>query len=334
MPYLTIDNKVISKPLWDIITDIKNEINNGKLRIIKRQGSKNIRVCCPHHNEGKEINPDCDIYIGETIYDSKGNIKVAYGTTKCFACGFKSDFVGFVAECFEISYEEAKSWLLDNYSDGVIEYIPYLSPIIDIKKIGETTSALDLELAGGPFIEYKSYPSYCPYMEKRKITKEVAHEFEVKYNPSTDRLVFPVRDEYGKLVMFTQRSCKNKTFIIDAEQLKPVYLLYYIEQKNIKEVFVCESQINALTLWGHGLPSIALFGTGAKHQYDILNKSNIRVYNLCFDGDPAGDKGIREFLKNIRKDVMVNILRLPRGKDINDLEYNEVEHLLKIQLNI
>lgn len=334
MPYLTLDNKIISTPLWNIIMDVKNQLTNGKLRIVKRQGSKNIRLCCPHHNEGKELNPDCDIYIGETVYDSKGNIKVAYGTAKCFACEFKSDFVGFIAECFEISYEEAKNWLLDNYSDGVIEYMPELAPSIDIKSIGIKDSSSDLESIGGPFIEYKQYPSYCPYMEKRKITKEVAKEFEVKYNPKTDRLVFPVRDEYGKLVMFTQRSCKDKTFIIDAEQLKPVYLLYYIQQHNIKEVFICESQINALSLWSHGLPAVALFGTGAKHQYDILNKSNIRVYNLCFDGDAAGDKGIREFLKNIRKDVIVNILKVPRGKDINDLSYTEVETLVNTQLGI
>ena len=51
-----------------------------------------------------------------------------------------------------------------------------------------------------------------------------------------------------------------------------------------------------------------------------------------FDGDSAGDKGISNFLKNIRKDVIVNIIRLPRGKDINDLSYDEVESLIQNQL--
>ena len=65
-----------------------------------------------------------------------------------------------------------------------------------------------------------------------------------------------------------------------------------------------------------------------------LNKSNIRVYNLMFDGDEAGEKGIREFLANIRKDVIVNIIRLPKGKDINDLSYDEVENLINKALNL
>lgn len=52
------------------------------------------------------------------------------------------------------------------------------------------------------------------------------------------------------------------------------------------------------------------------------------MYNLLFDGDEAGDKGIQKFLQNIRKDVIINIIRVPRGKDINDLSYEEVEKLI------
>ena len=51
-----------------------------------------------------------------------------------------------------------------------------------------------------------------------------------------------------------------------------------------------------------------------------------------FDGDEAGDKGIQKFIKNIRKDVIINIIKLPRGKDVNDLEYNELEKLIQDQL--
>ena len=48
--------------------------------------------------------------------------------------------------------------------------------------------------------------------------------------------------------MLTRRSVKDKTFIIDKEKQKPVYLLYYLLQHNIQECYICESQINALTL--------------------------------------------------------------------------------------
>ena len=174
-----------------------------------------------------------------------------------------------------------------------------------------------------------NFEDFHPYMLQRKLTREICKKFEVKYDPKTKCLVFVVRDETGRIALLTRRSVENKRFIIDADKEKPVYLLYYMMQHGIQEVYVVESQINALTLLCHGLPAVALFGTGTEHQYKLLNRSGIRVFNLLFDGDAAGDRGIERFLKNIRKDVLVNIIKLPRGKDVNDLEYDEVETLIE-----
>ena len=77
--------------------------------------------------------------------------------------------------------------------------------------------------------------------------------------------------------------------------------------------------------WGY--PAVALLGTGSAKQFEILNKTGIREYNLAFDGDSAGDKGIEKFKKAIRKDVFVNVIRIPRGKDVNDLTKKEFEEL-------
>ena len=90
-----------------------------------------------------------------------------------------------------------------------------------------------------------------------------------------------------------------------------------------------ESQINALYLWSLGIPAVCLFGTGTPYQYELLNKSGIRVYTLYFDGDIAGQKGAARFIKNIRKDVLVNVCHLPEGKDVNDLSLEEILNLYR-----
>ena len=108
-----------------------------------------------------------------------------------------------------------------------------------------------------------------------------------------------------------------------------MYLLNYVIKNGITSVVVCESQINALTLWGWGIPAIALFGTGSTSQYEILRKSGIRKYTLAFDGDLAGDVGANRFSNNIGDDVLVNKIVLPRGKDVNDLNEDEFR-MLKI----
>ena len=72
-----------------------------------------------------------------------------------------------------------------------------------------------------------------------------------------------------------------------------------------------------------------MLGTGSAEQYQVLNKSPIRNYVLMFDGDPAGRKGARNFQKYIRNDVFVENVKLPEGKDINNLNKFEFDTLLK-----
>ena len=140
-------------------------------------------------------------------------------------------------------------------------------------------------------------------------------------------LSFPVWDEYNRLVLITYRSVIDKRFFIEEDKDKPVYLLNFVNNWKIKTVYVVESQINALTLWSWGYPAIALIGTGSEQQMEILNKCPVRNYILCFDGDEAGDKGIKRFRKNIRKDVMISQKIIPRGKDVNDLTKEEFDNL-------
>ena len=87
--------------------------------------------------------------------------------------------------------------------------------------------------------------------------------------------------------------------------------------------------MNALTAWSYGIPAVALFGTGSSYQYDILKKSGIRSYILCFDGDEAGRKGAKRFMQNMKKNVFITDMEMPLGKDVNDMEKDEFLNLLK-----
>ena len=176
------------------------------------------------------------------------------------------------------------------------------------------------------------YMFYHPYMWKRGLSKEVVDRFGVGYDKRYNAITFPVWDENGRLVMITSRNVSNKYFHIEKNKDKPVYLLNFIKQLKIDRVYVCESQINALTLWSWGYPAVALFGTGSSYQYEILNKCGIRNYVLCFDGDQAGLKGKDRFVNNIRKDVLVSYIPIPMGKDVNDLTKEQFENLDEIFL--
>ena len=313
MKYLQIGKYIIDTPLINIVKRIKSELHNGKLRIIQEKGD-NIRVTCPdsEHKNGLEEHSSCGIYCGD-------DTKTTYGAYHCFACGSTGSFAKFVGLCFDKDEDFGREWLIERYGNTLIEKDLYM-PEIRLKdsKVSEKMNDSFLD----------NYHTWHPYMAQRHLKREICELFKVKYDEESKSIVFPVYNENGDLTMLTKRSVISKFFSIDKEKEKPVYLYYYIKQNDIKEVTVCESQINTLTLWGYGIPAVGLIGTGTPHQYDVLNRSSIRHYYLALDGDEPGDKGIARFLKNIRKDVFVDIFILPRGKDVNDLTEDEFNDLL------
>ena len=167
-------------------------------------------------------------------------------------------------------------------------------------------------------------------MKERKLTDNVISEFNVKYDPATRSIVFPVYDRNGKLKFLTRRSVEGKSFYIDKSvSKKDIYCLDKVIKNNIKEVVVVESQINCLTLWGWGIPAIALFGAGTtEEQIKELNNTNIRSFILAYDPDNAGIKGANKFKNLINKDRFVTILNLPVGKDVNDLSEKEFREIM------
>lgn len=321
MSDLMIGNHLIDAPMGTILNQLRHELTNGKLAQVEDKGD-NFRVTCPSHKGGMESNGDCYIYCG----NSKD---MEYGTCHCFACGFSGPLYHFVGECFDRDDNFGRKWLIDRFGDTIVESTLRLP---DFQLLPPACAKGDAVLhengtQAPDESQLDSYQSWHPYMAQRRLSRDVCERFKVRYDPKGEHIVFPCWDERGRLVMCTRRSVHTKQFLIPRDVEKPVYLLNVIERNGINEATICESQINCLTLWGWGIPSCALFGTGTRHQYDILNRSGIRHYYLCLDGDEAGDRGIRRFLSNIRRDVFVDIILMERGKDVNDLTQEEFDRL-------
>ena len=311
--YPIVKNRRITTPIETILKQIKSELTNGKLSYIDSKSSGWIRITCPFHSSGLEKNPSAGIYNGD-------DPKLEKGFFHCFTCNENGPLYHFVGECFDRDDNFGKQWLIDRFGGERVEDEDIHLPYISLNK-KENNAFLNESLLD-------NFQSWHPYMNKRKLTQDVCNRFKVKYDPKEECIIFPVWDENSNLVMLTKRSVNSKMFYIDKDKEKPIYLLNFIKQENIKEVCVCESQINALTLWSWNIPAIATFGCNiTKHQFDILNKSEVEHYYLCFDGDEAGKKGIEKFLNYIRKDVLVDIIYLPKGKDVNDLTEEEFDKL-------
>lgn len=312
---LIIDNYLINTSIYDIMVRCKSELHNGKLRDIVNRGT-NVRITCPVHSNGMESGPSCEIYSGKEK-------DIEYGTFHCLACGVSGNLQTLIGFCFDESEEFGSEWLRERFGRTKIEQLLDLPPIV----LNKVDKKYESDIKESDLVNFEGY---CQYLEKRKLSKDVCNRFKVKYDSKSKCIIFPVYDENGNFKFVTKRSTINKMFMIPPGVEKPVYLLNYIRENNITDVIVCESQINALYCWTLGYPAIALFGTGTSLQYEILNKSGIRHFRLCFDGDGAGRKGAYRFKNNIRRDVLIDSIEIDEGKDINDYSVEDALKILKV----
>ena len=316
---LVINNNIIDSNLEDILKEIRRHTDGRFLKDIIRRGD-NIAITCPWHKDGLEKHPSCYVYARNDSDD------VPFGFYKCFTCGSKGQLYQLVSRCLNCGIEEAKQWLIDNFSKTITEELISL-PEINLYKNRQPIKYIDESFLN-------QYAYIHPYMtDIRKIPPEILFRFKVGWNPETDAITFPIWDEWGRLIGISERKVKYKQFDLPKGLPKVVYLLDEIIAKSITEVYVVESQIDALYLWSIGKSAVALFGTGSKEQYNLLKKSGIRIFHLALDGDMAGRHGNIRFIQNMPNDLMIDVLMLPNGKDINDLSKEEIENLKIVDKN-
>ena len=311
---IRIRNKVVTEPIINILYQAKRELTNGKLKDIQKAHDANILISCPCHKDGYEKHASCRVLADETCEELEA------GYAYCFSCGYSAPFAQVIGDLFNEDKAFGEEWLVERFGNTFVEQEEFLQEIV-----------LDKPTVKKEYLDEASlipFDFYHPYMWKRKLSKEVVDRFRVGYDKERDAITFPVYDERHRLVMVTARSVNSKRFWIPKDVDKPVYLLYDILERGVQTVYVCESQINALTARTWGLDAVALFGTGSEKQYNTLKKSGIRNYILLFDGDEAGRKGAMRFKKNMPPDVFITDVRLPAGKDVNDLTYDEVINLV------
>jgi DNA primase len=307
---LIIKKRAIDAPIDIILKKVQSETKYLK----DIQTKKEDVICtCPFHKNGQENHPAC------FVLNSKDS-DMEYGTFHCFACGESGSLSKLIGKCYGENSEFGKNWLIENFGSTFIEYTEYLPKIEPNKKEYLDESVLNS-------FEYDNEDALNYLINKRHLNKEILKEFKVGFEKESNSVTFPCWDVHNNLVGIFRRNIYTKFFTIPQIDPKPIYLLNFIIKNGISSVVVCESQINALTLWGWGIPAIALFGTGSSAQYDILKKSGIRKYFLAFDGDLAGEIGANKFSNYIGKDVLVNKIVLPKGKDVNDLTMEEFKAL-------
>lgn len=267
-----------------------------------------LMISCPFHKQGQERKPSCGVKL---YTDSKGFA----GTVHCFTCGVTTDISNMVKQILGTLYNEDE-----------VESLFGLKVLATQTSLQQEESTPKFNIPKKSNIKesvLKTFRYYHPYLASRGITEQVAQIYDIGYDDINKHITFPIKTINNECVGIGRRSILEKRYLYPPGMIKPVYGIYELPHF-LRYVWIVEGPFNMWTLRGWNKQSVALLGTGTSYQYKQLLTINCEGFVLALDGDEAGRNGIKklkQFLTaNHRK---CYIAKLPDGKDINDLTYEQ-----------
>lgn len=145
----------------------------------------------------------------------------------------------------------------------------------------------------------------------------------------TGSLVVPILDEhdavgevYGRKVRDDLRAGTPSHLYLPGPH-RGVFNAAGLIAAGVDELVVCESVIDALSLWCNGFRHVtACYGTsGWTPDHDALvDRLGVRRVLVAFDADEAGDRGAADLAASLAaRGVECYRVELPRGGDVNDI---------------
>lgn len=306
-------------------SDLKEYIVDNECldTILEEVGCKHI---VQHDGYFTCANPDGDNRNAVVVYINQNLTTINYtrNITKNKQTADIFDLVAFYQDC---SFPEAMKYVhsilgLDYYSEPeqICESLQILKMLKDMSS-GEKDEDIPIKPISEKILSY-----YLPYgnvlFEDDGISLSTQKEWEIKYDPQSNSVVIPLRDEIGTLIAIKARKFKytpdtpveNKRFNDTLEDGESKYFflepgaksqILYGLHKNynaIKDqgiVYVGESEKFCMQLYDMGYYGVSCGGSKlSKRQIELLTRLGVQIC-LCFDKDID-----EESLKKISDDFM------------------------------
>lgn len=270
-----------------------------------RETSTHFMMCCPFHSEQKP---------------SFGITKDPPYLFNCFSCEESGTVDSLVVHVLG---------LRDNLA--AIRYLTQHYSLFSRDYAGRRFSG-DLFCCGSgdSCIEDGAYSSLklgsnIRYLHNRGLSLRAVQKYELGLDREQGDILFPVRDFKGSIKFVQRRSIYGKSFYNQAGVKKKslLYGLFYLRDKDIREMFLVESAIDTISCYEAGLPAVSTLGLVLfRDQVLLLWKAGVRVVNLFFDNDARGIEATANAVNILQRlPIQVNVVRYPAGnmKDPNDL---------------
>lgn len=341
----------------DFIDDVLSrtdlvELIDGYVHL-KRAG-KNYTACCPFHQEKTPsftVSPDKQFFY-------------------CFGCGASGNAVGFLMDYTRLGFVEAVEMLARNLGLEIPrEETPGQAPREDYQPLFnmlEQAAAWFEQQLRNPKV--KDRP--VTYLKKRGLSGQTAKHFRLGYAPPgwdnllgalggddkkrnqmlktgllieneqgrhydrfRDRVMFPIRDNRGRVIAFGGRVLgDDKPKYLNSPETpvfhkgRELYGLWEARQANSKlaRVVIVEGYMDVIALAQYGITyTVATLGTATSQEHAEKLFRHTEEIIFCFDGDAAGRRAAWRALENtlpcLKDGRQVKFLLLPEGEDPDTL---------------
>jgi DNA primase len=321
-------------------------------RVKLRKSGKNYTARCPFHEEKTpsfSVNPDKQFYY-------------------CFGCGAGGNALGFVMDYENVDFPQAVETLASSAGlevprepgrPGRAEQEQSNKPLYHLMELAANYYKLQLR-------RHPEARRAVDYLKQRGLTGQIARDFDLGFAPPgwdnllkalgeaepqrellkqggmlvenekgrvydrfRDRVVFPIRDQRGRIIAFGGRVLgDDKPKYLNSPETpifhkgRELYGLYQARQANrkLERILVVEGYMDVIALAQHGISNAtATLGTAT-------SKTHLeRIYRLCpevvfcFDGDEAGRKAafraLEAALPCMEDGRQARFLFLPEGED-------------------
>ncbi len=293
---------------------------------LKKTG-KNHKACCPFHDEKTpsfSVNQDKQFYY-------------------CFGCNASGTAITFLMEYLRMDFVEAVEDLASRAGMEVSR-----EPGSSFDQTNQSVKLYELMESATKYYSDQlknNKNNIINYLKKRNINKETAIEFELGFAPPgwdnliinlgkskelieelldtgaiikndrgsyydrfRDRLMFPIRDQRGRVIGFGGRVLNNKTpkYLNSPETRifqkgRELYGLFQARKstKDLSELYIVEGYMDVIALAQFGIKNVvATLGTTAtvEHIEKMFRITNKLIF--CFDGDEAGKRAAWRALEN------------------------------------
>jgi len=319
------------------------EVIGSRLQL-KKQG-REYKACCPFHSEKTP---------SFTVSNQKGFYH-------CFGCGAHGTALGFLMEFDRLEFPDAVEELaqmlgLEVPRDDQAEKRAPVTPIYDVL----TRAAQAYRKA------LQQHPPALEYLKARGLDAETVQRFGIGYAPGgwdyllrqfgdedevqrqlmaagliaerdrggyydrfRDRIVFPIRDNRGRIVGFGGRligdgepKYLNSPETSAFHKGRELYGLYEARQarRKLQRILVVEGYMDVVSLAGFGIDDVVgTLGTATTPEHLRRLFRATQEITFCFDGDRAGRdaawRALNTSLPEMRDGRQVSFLFLAEGED-------------------